>query len=360
MSTACVRLKAARLSGLGTGSSGPFSGEDALLYSPAVTARAFWITGPGRGEIRAEPLGRCGAGEAQVRTIYSAVSRGTEALVFGGHVPASEYERMRCPHQAGAFPGPVKYGYSNVGRVVDGPEPLKGRVVFCLYPHQTAFVVPDAEAVCVPDQVPPARAVLAANMETALNALWDATPLAGDRISIVGAGVIGCLCAHLARQIPAAEVELVDVRSERAEVAKALGAAFADPAHASRERDIVMHASATEAGLRTALSLAAADATILELSWFGDAPVSLHLGEAFHARRLALRSSQVGTVSPTARRRWTRPGRLELALRLCADPVLDALVSEECEFEDLPETMARIARPAAATLCLRVRYAPEE
>ena len=284
----------------------PFSGDDALLYSLVVAARAFWITGPRRCEVRSEPLGRRETGEVEVRTIYSAVSRGTEALVFAGHVSASEWERMRCPHQEGAFPGPVKYGYSNVGRVVDGPEALEGRVVFCLYPHQTSFIVPEADVVCVPDDVPPARAVLAANMETALNALWDAAPFAGDCISIVGAGVIGCLCAYLARQIPATEVELIDVHAGRAEVARALGVPFVDPAHAARERDVVMHASATEAGLRTALSLAATDATILELSWFGDAAVSLHLGEAFHARRLCLRSSQVGTVSPRARRRWTR------------------------------------------------------
>jgi hypothetical protein len=330
------------------------------LYSPAVIARAFWTTGPGRGEIRPEPLGRCGAGEALVRTIYSAVSRGTEALVFGGHVPPSEYDRMRCPHQAGGFPSPVKYGYASVGRVLDGPEALRGRVVFCLYPHQTAFIVPEADVVCVPDDVPPARAVLAASMETALNAIWDARPLAGDRISVVGAGVIGCLCAYLARQIPGTEVELIDVQSQRARVADAMRLSFADPAQAGRERDIVVHASGTEAGLRTALSLAAVDATILELSWFGDAAVALPLGEAFHARRLDLRSSQVGTVSPRARSRWTRRGRLDLAVRLCAAPSLDALVGEECDFEDLPETMARIARATGATLCLRVRYAPED
>ena len=322
----------------------------------STTARAFWVTGPARGEIREEPLPPPRKHELLVETLFSGVSRGTESLVFRGHVPASEYERMRCPHQVGTFPAPVKYGYSNVGRVSSGSAALEGRLVFCLYPHQTAYVVKETDVVLVPDDVPASRAVLAANLETALNALWDAEPRLGDRISVVGAGVVGCLVAHLARSIAGTDVELVDVLPERRELAAALGVRFALPGEASGERDLVFHASGRPEGVSAALELAAPDATVIELSWFGDAPVTLPLGQAFHVRRLSLRASQVGSVSPNARRRFTYRSRLELALRLLADPRLDLLFSEESGFEELPQTMLRLTA-AAGPLCHRVRYA---
>jgi threonine dehydrogenase-like Zn-dependent dehydrogenase len=322
----------------------------------STTARAFWVTGPSRGEIREEVLAAPGEHEVLVETLYTAVSRGTEALVFRGRVPESEYERMRCPHQGGSFPAPVKYGYSNVGRVRSGSAALEGRLVFCLHPHQTAYVVKETDVVLVPDHVPPARAVLAANLETALNAVWDAAPQLGDHISVVGAGVVGCLVAHLARSLAGTDVELVDVLPERAEVAAALGIRFALPERASPERDLVFHASGHPTGLLTALELAAPDSSVIELSWFGDLPVTLPLGQAFHVRRLSLRASQVGSISPNARRRFSHRSRLELALGLLSDTRLDRLFSDESAFDTLPDTMQRLTA-APGPLCHRVRYA---
>jgi NADPH:quinone reductase-like Zn-dependent oxidoreductase len=319
-------------------------------------ARAFWVTRPFEGEIRESVLGAPASGEVMVEALYSSVSRGTEALVFQGKVPETEYDRMRCPHQEGDFPGPLKYGYASVGRVVEGPSALSDRTVFCLYPHQSAYVVPISSVVPLPPSVTSSRAVLAANLETALNALWDARPLAGDRISVVGAGVLGCLFAYLARKIPAAEVELVDVRPERAKVAEALGVSFATPDEARKERDLVVHASASAEGLRTALDLASSDVTVLELSWFGDRAVALPLGGAFHVKRLALRSSQVGTVSPNARGRFTHRARLELALSFCADEALDVLFTSESSLSDLPATMRELCGASGGALCHRVRY----
>jgi threonine dehydrogenase-like Zn-dependent dehydrogenase len=319
-------------------------------------ARAFWVEQPGRGEIRAAELRAPNAGEVLVQTAFSAVSRGTESLVFTGHVPESEFARMRCPHQEGEFPGPLKYGYSNVGRVSEGPPELVGRDVFCLFPHQTAYVVAASQVVPLPEGVPASRAVLAANVETALNALWDARPLAGDRISVVGAGVVGSLVAYLCRRIPGTEVSLIDLRPERAELARALGVAFEAPGEARGERDLVFHASASTAGLRSALGLAGRDASVIELSWFGDKEVCLPLGEAFHVERLSLRSSQVGTVSPRARARYDYRGRLTLALSLCGDPTLDALFSGESEFEALPALMPELASGSRDALCHRLRY----
>jgi len=319
-------------------------------------ARAFWVTAPGRGEIRAEVLGTPCDGEVLVHALYSGISRGTEALVFDGRVPPSEWGRMRAPFQTGEFPAPVKYGYSNVGRVVRGPHELIDRTVFVLHPHQTRFIVP-AEAVHVlPDGIPPSRAVLAANLETALNGVWDARPHVGDRIAVIGAGTVGCLAAWLASRIAGCEVELVDINPRREAVASALGVRFAAPAAAAREADLVIHASGAPAGLELALQMAADEATIVELSWFGDQTVPLSLGGAFHARRLTIASSQVGRVAPSQRPRWDTPRRMQLALTLLDDPALDVLITGENEFETLPDVMATLARSPGDALCHRIRY----
>jgi len=321
-------------------------------------ARAFWTVAPGRGEIRSEVLRSPGPGEARVRTSYSAVSRGTESLVFHGRVPATEFERMRCPHQEGDFPGPLKYGYASVGVVDAGPPELIGQFVFCLFPHQSAYVVAESALHLIPKDVPPAHAVLAANLETAVNAVWDAAPRLGDRVTVVGAGVLGCLCAYLLARHAGVSVELVDTLPQRARIAETLGARFALPEHAERERDLVLHASASEAGLRASLELAAAGSTVLELSWFGDTEVRLPLGGSFHQKRLALRASQVGTVSPNARPRFDYRARLALALELCRDPVLGALIDAESPFESLPMLMPRLTAPGGGGLCHRLRYDP--
>ena len=317
---------------------------------------AFWIAAPGRGELRREALPAPGAGEASVRTLYSGVSRGTEATVFGGHVPAGEYARMRAPFQAGEFPAPVKYGYSNVGEVTHGPPDLAGAEVFCLYPHQQHYVVPCAALYVLPTGLPAARAVLAANMETALNGLWDSGAGPGDRITVIGAGSVGCLAAWLAARIAGCEVELVDVNPHRAAIARALGVRFALPGSATAEADIVLHASGAAEGLALGMRLAGFEATVVELSWYGDRPVTLALGEAFHARRLTLKSSQVGTVAHSHRARWSLRRRMQLALALLADPALDVLINSEGRFEELPQTLARISRTPGDVIMHRVCY----
>ncbi|MFC5996546.1 zinc-binding alcohol dehydrogenase [Pseudonocardia hispaniensis] len=320
------------------------------------SARAFWLRAPGVGEIRPVAVPEPGPGEVAVRTLYSGVSRGTETLVFSGGVPESQFAAMRAPFQDGEFPGPVKYGYLNVGVVEHGPPALLGRTVFCLYPHQTRYVVPATAVTPVPDDVPPARAVLAGTVETAVNALWDAAPLVGDRIAVVGAGMVGCSVAAVLARFPGVRVELVDVEPARAVVAEALGVGFATPEQAAGECDLVVHASATEAGLAHSLGLLGYEGAVIELSWYGDRPVSAPLGENFHSRRLAIRSSQVGGLAPARRARRSATERMALALRLLADPVFDALITEESRFEDLPRLLPRLAAGQAPALCVRVRY----
>jgi len=319
-------------------------------------ARAFWVAAPGRGEIRSEPLPTPSEGEVVVQTLYSAISRGTESLVFNGRVPESEWTRMRAPFQVGSFPAPVKYGYSCVGHVEQGPVDLMGRAVFVLHPHQTRFVVP-AEAVHpLPDGVPPARAVLAANVETAVNGLWDARPHVGDRIAVVGAGTVGCLAAWLAARIPGCRVELMDINPARANVAAAIGVPFTSPAAASRNVDLVIHASGSSAGLALALELAGHETRIIEMSWFGDQMAVLPLGSAFHARRLTIVSSQVGTVAASQRARWDARRRMQLTLSLLSDPALDHLITGESSFDNLPDVMAALASSPGDALCHRITY----
>jgi threonine dehydrogenase-like Zn-dependent dehydrogenase len=319
-------------------------------------ARAFWIVAPGRGELRAEPLPEPGPGDVVVRTEYSGISRGTEALVFHGRVPASERQRMRAPFQAGDFPAPVKYGYANVGRVEQGPRDLVDRRVFVLYPHQTRYVVPAAAAHVVPEHVPSRRAVLAANLETAVNGLWDARPHLGDRVVVIGAGTIGCLVAWLAQSVRGCAVELVDVNDARSTVAKALGVRFATPATVMNDADVVLHTSGAASGLDLALTVAGFEATIVDMSWYGDGVVPLRLGEQFHARRLSLKSSQVGAVPPSQRPRWDTRRRMALVMDLLSDSTLDVLITGESDFGELPEVMARLATSPGDSLCHRIRY----
>jgi threonine dehydrogenase-like Zn-dependent dehydrogenase len=319
-------------------------------------ALAYWATAPGEGELRPCRLPRPGPGEVLVRARWSGISRGTEALVALGQVPPSQHATMRAPFQDGEFPFPVKYGYCSVGTIEAGEASLLSRDVFCLYPHQTAYVVPAQAVTPLPPGLPGARAVLAANMETALNAVWDGPPRAGERIHVIGGGVVGCLVAYLCGRLPGVEVTLADLRAERAPLAAALGVAFATPEALAPDADLIFHASGHPAGLRTALATAGQEARIVELSWYGTAEVALPLGEAFHGRRLTLQSSQVGQVAASMRPRWPYARRLAKALELLRDPVLDRLVTREVAFAELPAALPRLARYPDGALCMRIVY----
>jgi NADPH:quinone reductase-like Zn-dependent oxidoreductase len=319
-------------------------------------AVSFWVVATGRGELRREALASPATDEVLVQTLYSGVSRGTEALVFAGCVPASEHQRMRAPFQAGDFPAPVKYGYSSVGRVVGGVPALRDALVFCLYPHQDRYCVPAAAVQRLPEGLPPARAVLAANLETALNAVWDAGVRPGDHVAVVGGGSVGLLSAWLVSRIPGCDLQLIDRNPARAAVAATLGLPFATPESARGEADHVLHASGSEAGLRLALQLAGEEASITELSWYGEREVTLPLGAAFHSRRLSIRASQVGVVARAQRARYTPARRLALALSLLRDPALDVLIDSECRFEELPTVMPRLLAESGTAIMHRIRY----
>jgi len=322
----------------------------------AVDALAFWVCEPGHGEIREEVVPDPGPGEVLVRTIRSGVSRGSETLVFRGGVPAHLHAAMRAPFQDGDFPGPVKYGYLNVGVVERGAPDLVGRTVFSLFPHQTAYVVPAGAVTPVPEDVPASRAVLTGTVETAVNALWDAGPLVGDRVTVVGAGMVGCCLARLLARLPGTEVTLVDTNPARAATADALGVGFALPGDAADGRDLVLHTSATSEGLQLSLDLLVAEGSVVDLSWYGDAEVRLSLGGRFHSDRLAIRASQVGAVSPARRATRTTSERLALALDLLRDPAFDAVLTGTSEFARLPEVMADLDSGRLPALCHSLTY----
>jgi threonine dehydrogenase-like Zn-dependent dehydrogenase len=321
-----------------------------------MQGKALWYVGPGRAELRAEEIPAPKPGEVRVRSLFGAISRGTERLVQAGRVPASEHGRMRAPFMGGTFPFPVKYGYATVGRVEAGPAQLQGQVVFSLHPHQSLFTVPVEAVFVLPVAVPPRRAVLAPNMETALNAVWDGAPGPADRIAIVGGGLVGLLVAYLCARLPGADVTVVDIAAGRAEPAHAVGAGFASPGSAPEDCDLVFHASGTATGLATALRLAGEEASIVELSWYGSGDVAAPLGEAFHSRRLRLVSSQVGKVAPSHRPRWTHERRLSAALALLKDPVLDALLAPAAAFEELPAKLPSVFAADSTVVCQPIRY----
>lgn len=325
-----------------------------------MDATAFW-SDHGTGQLITETLPAVGPDDLLVRTRFSALSKGTEVLVFNGMVPVSEYDRMRAPFQEGSFDGPVKYGYCNVGVVEQGPADWVGQAIFCLYPHQDRYVVPQERVYRLPSDLPLERAVLAANMETCVNALADAgldREINGGSthsVSIIGAGVVGCLMAHLAKTNGHA-VELIDTNPAREEIADVLGVGFCTPDRAQTDREVIVHTSASSAGLVQALSLAAVEGLVIEMSWFGTTQPKLPLGEAFHSKRLTIRSSQVGHIAPARRETWTYASRFAHALECLKAPELDALITDESPFEELPRVMTELSRGEATPLCHRIRY----
>ena len=330
---------------------GSFGGDDRA----GQTARALWFPAARTCAVQEEELGAVDEGTVLVRTLFSGISRGTESLVFNGLVPEGERERMRGPHMAGDFPFPVKYGYALVGRLETGPDHLAGRIVFCLHPHQSVAVVSEGMVTPLPDGVPAERAILTANMETALNIVWDAGIMPGDRVAVFGAGVVGALTAFIAKAIIGTEVILVDRNPARRSLADRLGLTFAESGTLDGEFDVLINASASGEALAQALDHASFEARIVEASWYGDKKLNLPLGGAFHSQRLSIVGSQVGALPPTRRARWTFARRMAKAIALLDDDRLDALISGETAFEDIAAAYPDIIDDPE-TLCHRIRY----
>lgn len=323
-------------------------------------AKAYWTVGHEKGELRSEDLPAPGPGEALVRALYSGISKGTETVVHCGNVPPRVAEQMRAPLQEGSFPSPVKYGYLSVGTVEAGPEEWVGRTVFCLHPHQDRYVVPVESLTVVPENVPARRAVLTGTVETAVNALWEAGPRLGDRVAVVGAGLVGGMVATLLRTFPLQRLQLIDIDPAKRTFAEALGVEFAHPDDALADCDIVIHCSASQEGLERSLQLVGDEGDVIEMSWYADRKVTIPLGEDFHARRLSIRASQVGVVARSRRHRRTNADRLALAVSLLSDPVYDTFLTGSSPFAELPVVVHDLADGRLDALCHVIEYPAED
>lgn len=321
-----------------------------------AAATAYWTVGPGKGELRREDLPVPGPGEALIRTLYSGISKGTELVVHNARVPECVAAEMAAPNQEGSFPSPVKFGYLSVGVVEDGPADWLGRTVFCLYPHQDRYIVPVEKLTVVPDDVPARRAVLTGTVETAINGIWEAGPRLGDRVAVIGAGLVGGMVAKLLAAFPLGRLQLVDIDPAKGAFADTLGVEFSLPGDALPDCDIVIHCSASEAGLARALQLAGDDGDVIEMSWYADRQVSVPLGEDFHARRLSIRASQVGVVARARRHRRTNADRLRLAVSLLSDPAFDAFLTGSSPLAELPDVVQRLSDGALDALCHVIEY----
>lgn len=319
-------------------------------------ATAYWTVGPEKGELRRDELPVPGPGEVLVRTLYSGISKGTELVVHNARVPESVAEEMAAPNQEGSFPGPVKFGYLSVGIVEQGPADWLGKTVFCLYPHQDRYVVPVESLTVVPEGVPARRAVLTGTVETAVNGLWEAGPRLGDRVAVIGAGLVGGMVAKLLGGFPLGRLQLIDVDPAKRAFAETLGVEFSHPDDALPDCDIVIHCSASEAGLARALQLVGDDGDVIEMSWYADRKVTIPLGEDFHARRLSLRASQVGVVARARRHRRSNADRLKLAVSLLSDPAFDAFLTGSSSFEDLPDVVQQLSDGTLDALCHVIEY----
>ncbi len=326
----------------GNNDSGPMTAT-----RPVTTATALWSSGQHTAALQSDPLASPEPGQVLVMALHSAISRGTESLVYAGGVPESVGDSMRAPFQQGNFAGPVKYGYLSVGVVTavgdDHDRHLLARRVFCLYPHQDRYVVPREALTLVPDGVPSARAALAGVLEVAINVIWDTAPAFGDRIAVIGCGLVGASVAMVLSQFPLQRFTLVDPAPRSESLAQSLGASWATPGNLIGEFDIVIHCSGTQEGLALGLSALAYEGEIIEASWFGQNSPDVPLGHDFHAKRLSIRCSQVSSVAAGNRARRTRADRMALAMEQLHRPIYDDLITGRSPFDQLPHTLAEVS-----------------
>ncbi len=301
----------------------------------SVTARALWHNSPFDSTLRREVLADSKDGELLLRSMFSLVSQGTERLVACGAVPESLYGSMRVPYMGGNFSFPVKYGYALVGEVLNQGHPWQGRAVFVMHPHQDYCVVAQRDCFCLPANVSPRSAVLAANLETAVTALWDARPLLGERVLVVGFGLLGALTALLLKRFPGLDLWISEPNSYRKDLAKKMGFHLWEGQHVG-EFDLCVHSSATEDGLQMALDVLGREGRVLELSWYGNKRSALSLGEAFHHKRLRIISSQVAHLPSDMQARWGYARRKELVFKLLHSSDWRLLPDAELGLEDLP------------------------
>ncbi len=317
-----------------------------------IESRSLWLTAPKMVEFRTETIPPPGSGEIRVQTIASALSQGTEMLVYRGEVPVDL--PLDLPALSGSFAFPIKYGYATVGRVLDLGDDVtgfaRGDAVFVHHPHQSTFVVPTNPAdgpapVRLPDDLDPLLGLFVANLETAVNVLLDSGIRLGETALVFGQGTVGLLIAQLLRHAGAGQVIVVDPLERRRTLAFKLGVDVAlEPGSEMLERvmeltegrgaDVAIEVSGSGAALQSAIESVAVEGTVVVVSWYGTKTVSLALGEHFHRGRVRIRSSQVGRISPELSARWDHARRLRLSVELLPRLELSELISHRFRFDE--------------------------
>ena len=317
------------------------------------SAISVWFTSPRTVELRASSVAVPARGEVRIQTLFSGISHGSEMTVYRGDVPASLSLDATLPTLQGTFEFPVKYGYASVGRVIDfGADVtgvLEGDLVFAFNPHETCYTVPAGVVIKLPRELNPRIGIFTANVETALNALLDATPRLGERVLVIGQGVVGLLITQLVRRAGASLVITSDLHESRRQLSQLAGADVTlDP---STERitervhaltggvgaDVVIEASGEPRVLDEAIGAAAQEGRVVIVSWYGTKRADLGLGSDFHRKRLMLKSSQVSNLDPSLAPRWTIARRRELAVGYLSELLLDKLITRVLPFERAAE-----------------------
>ena len=322
--------------------------------------------------FREEEVGIPQANEILVETLYTGISHGTEMLVYRGEVaPGLELDPSLKTFK-GCFGFPIKYGYSNVGRIIELGSRVsglrKGDIVFAHNPHETIYTISENQAMKLPEAVLPSWGIFIASVETAINCVWDANIHLGESVVIFGQGIIGLLITQLMRISGAGRIFTVDKLEKRRNISQKLGADFAfDPNKANLPSviteltdgigaDVIIEASGSPDALDSALKLAAFQGTVVVVSWYGTKPVTLNLGEDFHRERVKIKSSQVSFVDPSLTPRWNIGRRMALALKILPQLNLKELISHIYPFEEAPSAYDKIDKNPEEVLQVILRY----
>lgn len=320
---------------------------------------ALWHLSETHSEIRQIPSVLFLEGYCEIKALYSLISTGTERLVASGKVPEELHASMQVPYMEGSFSLPVKYGYSLVGEVVDGPENLKRKIVHLLHPHQDYCVVLAEDVFVIPREIPSQRAILASNLETALNALWDSGVSAGDKVMVAGFGIIGSLVVRLLTLMPAVQVMVIDTDPNRKKLAETMGFSTAHAEELDADFDLAFHCSGHETGLQTCIDKAGPEGKVIEMSWYGNKPVTLNLGGTFHSQRKSIISSQVSSLPASKQARWNFYRRKQVVFELLKNPAFDQHIAATIAFQELPALFEKIRKGQTDALSYGVSYGKE-
>jgi 2-desacetyl-2-hydroxyethyl bacteriochlorophyllide A dehydrogenase len=330
-------------------------------------AAAVWFPRARSVELRTEELAETGPDEVRVRATLSAISHGTEMLVYRGEVDRDL--ALDLPTLAGGYGFPLKYGYASVGRAVGLGRQVRGLregdLVFALHPHQDEYVVSESLVRRLPDRTTPEQGVFLANLETAINVVLDAKPRLGEVVAVFGQGIVGLLVTQLLRRSGARSIA-VEPSALRRSFAERCGAeaaitpgdgALLRSLTGGRGADIAIDASGSPAALQEAIDCVAPEGTVVVCSWYGEKPVPLDLGGSFHRGRVRLVSSQVGRIDPALAPRWDRERRLGLAVDLLGELVLAELITHRFPFARASEAYALLDGRDSETLQVVLDYA---